>query len=399
MKTVAELRKMRAKALDQMSAILSVADARPDAGMSEDEDRSYGEFRAEVERLDKDIERRAELTGLLASQEPVAVTEQRQMGENRQGIQMAAFHPRRTADTEDAIYCRYLRSGDFGAVAELRAYNNTDMNVTTAADGEVTVPVGMVRDIVAKRDEMMLAPRLGVRNIPGKGTTVNYPVDNEPDVLFLTEAESATIDQDAPAMTEKAFTLVKYAKYITLTWELLRDEDANLLTFLNDWVGRGWAATHNSILITEALANGTAGLTLDAAAAIGAAEIPELVGKVMPEYQEGAQWLMHPTTFAYLQGLSGNPFYFAPMPAGNRQSLWGYPVNQSSYATALGASVKSLMYGNFNFMGKREGTGLTTLRDPYSVASAGQVRLWFWFDAVYGVLQPEAIVYATHPSA
>ena len=27
------------------------------------------------------------------------------------------------------------------------------------------------------------------------------------------------------------------------------------------------------------------------------------------------------------------------------------------------------------------------------------VRLWFWFDAVYGVLQAEALQYATHPSS
>ena len=86
---------------------------------------------------------------------------------------------------------------------------------------------------------------------------------------------------------------------------MLRDEDANLLAFVNDWIGRGVAATHNSALITEALANGTAGLTLDAAAAIGAGEIPELVGKLAPEYQDGAEWMLAPGTAAYLQGLPG----------------------------------------------------------------------------------------------
>ena len=298
-------------------------------------------------------------------------------------------------DSESRALLHYVRTGDRGALEESRAYNNTDMNVTTAADGEVIVPGGMVQDIVARRDESILYPKLGVVRVPGKGTTVKYPIDNEADTLFLTEAESATIDQDAPALSEKAFTLVKYAKYITLTWELLRDEDANLMSFINNWVGRGWAATHNNLLITEALANGTAGLTLDAAAAIGAAEVPELVGKLMPEYQEGARWLMHPTTFAYLQGLTGNPFYFVPTPFGTGPSLAGYPVHQSSYMTALAASVKSLVFGNFQFMGMREGTGMTMLRDPYSAASAGQVRLWFWFDAVYGVLQAEAIQYAT----
>lgn len=340
------------------------------------------------------IDRNEQIGQLPAAEDMSAKREER---ETPQGA--PAFHPRRTADTPAAIYCRYLRSGDVGVANELRAYNNTDMNITTAADGEVAVPVGMVQDIVARRDEMMLAPKLGVRRVPGKGTTVNYPIDNEADVLFTSVAEANNISQDAPALTEKAFTLVKYGKYITLSWELLRDEDAQLLAFLNEWISRGWAGTHNSLLVTEALANGTAGLTLDAAAAIGAAEIPELVGKVLPEYQDQAQWLIHPTTMAYLRGLTGNPFYFSPTPNSGRDTLAGYPANQTSYMTALAAGVKSLCFGNFNFMGVREGTGLTTLRDPYSVAVSGQVRLWFWFDAVYGVLQAEAIQYATHPTA
>lgn len=310
-------------------------------------------------------------------------------------------YTQRTADAIEPIFCRWLRNGDHGAEAEIRAYNNTDMNVTTAADGEVAVPVGMVNDIKARRDESMLASKLGVENVPGKGTTVNYPIDAEGDVLFTAVSESGTINQDAPALSEKAFTLVKYGKHVTLTWELLRDEDASLMKFINNWVARGWAGTHNSLLVTEVLANGTAGLTLDAATAIGAAEIPELVGKLQPEYRDSAQWLMHQNTFSYLQSIaSSSVFTFAPTPNGNPNgSLWGYPVNESSYMTALGASIKSLVYGNFNFLGMREGTGLTMLRDPYTAAGSGQVKIYFWFDAVYGVLQAEAIQYGTHATA
>lgn len=363
---------------------MNTAAAAEARDFSAEEQTRWDGLQAEAERNQRAIERDALLWTLPAD-----------APETHDVRQASTVIARRTPETAEGIYCRYLRTGDVGALMESRAYNNTDMNITTAADGEVAVPVGMVSDIVARRDEMMLAPKLGVRRVPGKGTTVNYPIDNEADVLFLVEAESADIDQDSPALTEKAFTLAKYAKYITLTWELLRDEDANLMAFLNDWVARGWAATHNKLLITEALANGTAGLTFDSATAIGAAEIPELIGKLAPEYQDGAQWITHPTTWAYLRGLVGDPFYFGQAGPG----LGGYPVNQSSHATALAASAKSLVFGNWNFMGMREGTSLTTLRDPYSVASKGQVRLWFWFDAVYGVLQAEAIQYGTHPTA
>jgi len=127
------------------------------------------------------------------------------------------------------------------------------------------------------------------------------------------------------------------------------------------------------------------------------------VGALAPEYQDGAQWAMHPTAYAQIAGISSSSVYtFAAHPGGDLQngaSLWGYPVNQSSYATAAAASAKSLIFGNWAFMGYREAPGLTTLVDPYSAAHLGQRKIWFWFRTVFGVLQAEAIQYLTHPSA
>lgn len=408
--TLRELLQQRAERTDRLEAIYNDAAEREDVALTEEEQTEEGAIESEVRNLNIQIERREKLMALtdigdIDAMADAIERDTRQMAGNRDRTETRdgapAFHQNPTPDQIENIFCRYLRTGSDSAADEIRAYNNTDMNVTTAADGEVAVPVGMVRDIVARRDEMMLAPKLGVRNVPGKGTTVNYPIDNEADVVFTVVTEAGTVNQDAPALTEKAFTLAKYGKYLTLSWELLRDEDAMLLDFISNWIARGWAGTHNSLLVTEVLANGTAGLTLDAAAAIGAAEVPELIGKVLPEYQDGSQWIMHPTTYAYLTGLTGNPFYFRATPAGNvtGPQLGGYSVNQSSYMTALGAGVKSMVFGNWFFMGKREGTTLQTLRNPYTTATTGQVRLHYWFDAVYGVLQAEALQYATHPTA
>ena len=311
-------------------------------------------------------------------------------------------------DTPEAAYCHYVRTGQNvgGLMAtelptEFRAaYNDTDMNITTAADGGYVVPTGLYNGIIARRDEMALFAKLGVTPIPGIGTTVRVPIDNEGEVIFAAVSEAGSVLQDAPALYYKDFTLAKYGKYITLSWELLRDEDANLLAFINNWLARGLAGTENSVLLTEVGSGGTAGLTLDSATAIGAKEIPELVGKLMPEYQDRADWLMHPTTWAYLQGLSGSDqWYFANgLSVPNAPTLFGFPAHKTSYATAYAASAKSLVFGNFQFMGRRQGTTLQTLRDPYTGAGTGQVKLWFWFDVVYGVLQAEAIQYATHPT-
>ncbi len=403
MKTVAELRKMRARALDQMQAILSVADKREDAALSEEENRSYDEFRAEVDRLDKEIERRSELTGLLASDEPMAVAEQRQMGENRQAVQVAAFHPRRTSDSEESIFARYVRSGDQGAMAELRASNATDMNVTTAADGGYAVPTGHYREVIARRDEEMLATVLGVRLIPGKGTTVNVPLDGEADGEFVATSEGTDHDLDAPAMGQAAMTLVRYTKKIQLSWELLEDEDSRLLDFIANFVGRGMAKTHNSLLTTEVATNGTALKTTSSATVLAAGELEDVVFATDLAYylsdMRSVGWVMKPPTYAKILSLGSSSVRLYGSHAqgenGIRPDLLGYPVYWSNNVAAYGTTGnKFAQFGNWNYVGYRDPGQMTVLRDPYSYEAGIELR--YQFRTVYKVLQAEAVGYVKH---
>ena len=149
-------------------------------------------------------------------------------------------------DSEIKAYSHFLRTGDESAI---KASNDTDMNIGTAADGGNAVPTGHFQGIIARRDESRLSASLGVRNIPGVGTTVNVPVDNEADGEFVSTAEAAASDRDAPALGTVAMTLVKYTKRVELSNELLQDEDSRLMEFLNDFVGRGMAKTHNDLLL------------------------------------------------------------------------------------------------------------------------------------------------------
>lgn len=307
-------------------------------------------------------------------------------------------------DSETKAYAYFLRTGDAGAIGKaMKASNDTDMNVGTAADGGYAVPTGHYNGIIARLDEAALYRPLGVQVIPGMGTTVNVPVDNEADGEFVSTAEAAAFDRDAPAINQVAMTLVKYTKKVELSYELLQDEDSRLMAFLDDFVGRGMAKTHNSLLLIEARASGTAALTLDAAAAVGAAEIPELMYKLPAEYDGGAAWIMKRASEGYLRGLTGNNFQFVPTPQGSAgggsNTLFGKQVYNSEYASAIAASAKSLIYGNFRYMGMRLAPDITVLRDPYSKAGNGQIVLHYYFRTVYKVLQAEAIVYATHPSA
>src|SRR5262245_15006422 len=273
------------------------------------------------------------------------------------------------------------------------------MTEGTPAQGGYAVPTGMYNQIIAKLREQALYPRIGVRQIPGKGLTVNVPIEGARDGAFIATGENATTDRDSPILAQAPMTLVKYTKRIELSWELMEDEDANLMSFIANWVGDGMAITHNTALVTEALANGTLGLTLSNNSAAG--DIPGLVYALPTGYEQGAVWIMRKAVEGAYRGQTGNNFQFVPTnpdgdnSVGTNMSLWGYPLYNSAAMPAAAASAKILLFGNFSYMGMRLAPDITFLRDPYSAAITGQLRLHYYFRTVYKVLQAEAILYGT----
>jgi HK97 family phage major capsid protein len=337
-------------------------------------------------------------------------------------------------DNEIAAMAHFVRTGDSGGVSHLlekdeqgvnrvtlhvpTAYEwrntpqaavvDSTMNITTAADGANLVPTGFVNRVAMRKNEQMLAEKLGCQRIPGKGTTVNHPVEAADPEEFATTAEQAdnhsvSYERDAGNTGLKAFTLVKKTRKIELTEELLEDNDVDLMGYIGDRMGRQIAGTHNAMLITEAGANGTKFKTFAAAAAIAAGEPEDIIfNDTLAYYLEddggSIGWVMRPSTFGDVASLTGNPRLYAQTPGGSFQKeLLGYPVNYSNKVAATAASAKDMYFGNWYFMGYREAPELRFIMDPYSVD--GMVILKYSFRAVYGVLQAGAVGYGQHPSA
>jgi HK97 family phage major capsid protein len=326
-------------------------------------------------------------------------------------------------DSFQKAYSRWIKTGDMGGIKHLqtgegfagaeisiKASNDTDMNIGTAADGGNAVPTGHYQQIVAKRDEFMLAPRLGVRNIPGKGLTVNVPLDNEADGEFIATNEAAGNDRDAPALATTAMTLVKYTKRVELSNELMNDEDSQLMAFLSDFVGRGMAKTHNGLLNTVVAAGGTNLKTLTGDDVIAAGEPQDMVfNNDLANYLDDTNsvgWVMRASTHGMIAKLQGDPFIYQMTPQGSngngvpsRGTLLGDPVHYSAAVPAPAASAKSILFGNFNYVGVRNDPEFVVLRDPFSAASTGQLRLHYYFRTVYKVLQAEAVGFATQAAS
>jgi HK97 family phage major capsid protein len=314
-------------------------------------------------------------------------------------------------DSFESGMAAYLRTGDRGGVRELltetdggegvqiRASNATDMNIGTAADGGDLVPTGFYNQIIAQRSEASLPDKLGVMRIPGRGTTIDVPYDNEADGEFVSTSEAGNYDLDAPAVSKRQMTLVTYTKYLTLSNQLLRDEDASLMSFLASWIARGQAKTYNQLLLTEVGTTGTAYKVAASSTAIAAGEIEatalnDTVGDYLDDSKSVA-FVMRPSTFSAIASITGNARLYAATPGGDMggKNLLGYPVHFSNKAAAIASAAKVAYFGNWNFVGMREGDGLNILRDPYSAAYTGQVKIWLRFDCVFKQLQAGAVGY------
>ena len=290
---------------------------------------------------------------------------------------------------------------DFSYGEAVKASNAVTMVAGTAAAGGNAIPTGHFSGIIAKKRETAVSDRVGVLDIPGKGTTVNVPWDNEADGEFVSTAESADYDKDSPAIGLHAMTLGKYTKNVFLSEELLEDEDSALMPFIEAFVGAGWAKTDNNLLVTEVMANGTNLKTFASATAFAAGEIEDMeANDTIGDYLDGnVNFVMRNSTFGLLRKIYGDaPVYRSPAEGGpsirTNRALLEYPVYRTNKAAAVATTTKPILFGDFSYVGRRT-SNMRVLRNPYLRGSQGEIVLHYSIRQVYKVLQADAIGYGT----
>jgi HK97 family phage major capsid protein len=284
----------------------------------------------------------------------------------------------------------------------------------TDSEGGYLVPAGELGRIIEKRDELALLPRVGASVFTTDRDVYNVPAEDTAMTDFTIVAEEGNVSaaQNEPDFAQVAVTIYKFMKVILMSAEIEEDFNSGLAGFLTQAIGRSWASTENiyvqngtgSSQPQGVFVGGTAGLTLDSASAIGAGEIPELIGKLKQSYRDSAAMLMNRTTAAYLRGLTGNQFVFAAPPVGSIQATGedlgiGYPVYPTEDAAAIAASAKSLLFGNFSYYAWVRNQSLKIERMGELYRATDQIGLHCKFRAGGAVLQAEAFQYASHPSA
>ena len=403
-----ELRDKRSTVLESAKVLVELAE-NEDRDLTTDEQKSYDDALAEAKALEVRVNRLESI--------PQQTPAPQVRG------QAPAFNRTKPGETEDRAIGHYLKTGDAGAVRsmlandeenrsgkpeieirlpsrnELRAVVDSSMNITTAADGGSAVPTGFAGQIATRRNEVRLSDKLGVRTVTGVGTTVKFPFENADPQDFSATSEQSDAHgndytRDAAVLGNKDFTLVKFTKKLEITEELLDDEEANLMSYIADLIGRAIGLTHNSLLIAEV---GSVGTELDvfaSATAIATGEPDNLVynDTLSPYLDDGGSiaWVTRPSTFGAIKGLSGDARIYGIATTEGR-TLLEYPVHYSSKVAAIASAAKTLYFGNWWYMGLYESPALRLIRDPYSVD--GMVVLKYSFRCDYGQLIAGAIGY------
>ena len=314
------------------------------------------------------------------------------------------------ADYTKAFW-HYIKTGETSDLRKAIKLNAVPLNEGTPAQGGYLVPDDEYGRIVAKRDEESIISRLGLLRVTTDRDKYNFPVEATSLSRFTIVAEEGPISaaEDEPVFGQEPITIYNFKKLIKVSEEILEDENSGLEMFLNDAIGRALADTENYYALvgagtTEpegAFVGGTPGLTLLDDVTISPSEISTLMGKLGSPYHNGAVWVMNPATWFYLKGIQGNQFVFTDGVARmsgtvDGPTLEGYPVvlnsNVPSYAVA---SNKSLLFGNFNYMGFVTNRGLRIRRLNELYAGTGQVGILVNYRFGCGVLQAEAFQYAT----
>jgi HK97 family phage major capsid protein len=316
-------------------------------------------------------------------------------------------------DSQTKAFAAWLKTGDVGAVKSLitdeqggrevvsiKASNATDMNVGTAADGGNTVTDDMYGQIIRKRDESSLIGRLPITQFTSSGTVLDVPLDNEADSEFVSTNEASQFDNDAPAIGQLVLTKAKYTKRTLVSYELLQDTSADVMSFVTDRVGIGYGKTLNDLIITEVETNGTEFKVFASTTAIASGELEAVaLNNTNAFYVENpaqAAWVMSPATYgniALLEDTANRRYYPNEAGTASPRELFGSPVIFSNKCEAEGSGNKPVLFGDWSQVALLLDPTLQFMRDPYTRADYGQVRLIWYFRADAGTLQADGIGY------
>ncbi|MBN2744515.1 MAG: phage major capsid protein [Marinilabiliaceae bacterium] len=332
----------------QQRALISTAEAEK-RDFNDDENTQFTAIDAEIRSLQTRIDRLAQLEAV----EKNNANNQRQ----NDSAQQTDAEERQVADAVNI----YMRRGLEGLTAEQRSMlESRALSSVTGSAGAYTIPQGFAN--VLEVAMMTYGGILSAATImdTDTGNDIPHPTMNDNSNTGAILGENTTVgastDPSFGVVTLKAYTYS--SKPILVPNQLLEDSafnlDAYLANALAERIGRAFNTHGTTGTGTDQPQGIVTASTKGADAAAGAITYDNLVDlqhSVDPAYRKNGAWMMNDSTFKALRKLkdtTGQPIFQLSMRDGEPTTLLGKPVIINNDMAAIGASAKSVLFGDFS---------------------------------------------------
>lgn len=302
------------------------------------------------------------------------------------------------SDEPTQAFWHYLKTGDNIAA-------KAAMNEGTGANGGYIAPAQPYDQIIGRRDELSILSRLPITRFQTSYQRVDVPTQSQKSDFAFT-AEAGAVNFDEPTFGQAAIQVYTATLAMKISNQLLRDEKANLESFLTEEIARAAARNVNQYIISGTGSSQPYGIAqrvtqnfaLTSASAIDFDDVWGVQGAVpSPYWEQGATgWALRGSTLTAIRGLTGNYPQAAPL-AVTDNSIDGKPAQLTDFVSAIGTGNKSIWYGNWRYYMFVENVEMEISRNPWLYQANGQTAIFVTMRWGGDVTQAEAFAYGVHP--
>jgi len=393
-----ELLEKRASLFEEVQALAKRND------LSEEEVADFNAKADELETIDKSItteQRKAKIASMTAK---AIETDARESGTSKEDM----------AKQYEMAFRGYIMGQLDDEKKDI--LKRANVQNTTAATGGYTIPTGF-SGVIEKAMLYFLPFNESLVTIwkTESGNPVAYPSVNDTTNLAyqLAEGGNATTSAEAVTFGSTTFNAYKFTTgMLQVSFELLQDSFFNLEQVIGDIFGERMARGL-SLAFTTGTGSGqpqgvvtgsAAGATAATATAITRADILNLLHSVDPEYRKNGTWMFNDSTLKAIRSLAfgtgdDRPLYQVSPIAGQPDLIEGYPYVVNNNMDAIGASKKSILFGDFKRFTVRF-AGADRMKVSYErFADTDEVGMAMFKRVDSKLMTSAAIKRLTHPSS
>lgn len=286
--------------------------------------------------------------------------------------------------TETRAFLNFVRRG----VERMDADEVRALTVATDASAGYLAPEAYGNEII--KALVQFSPiRQYARVVSISAQAVKYPRRLTGPAAAWTE-ESATSSESTPTYEQITLTPYELRTYIDISQALLEDNAYGLEGELAADLAEAFGVTEGAAFVTGdgdgkptglLSATGLIEVTTGAAETLGTSPADTIIGMYhsLPNtHAQNAVWLMNRTTLGTLRKVKdsdGRYLLVDPVAASAPMTLLGRPIVEAVDMPNIAAGAYPILFGDLSGYRIVDRVSFTMLRDPYTVATKGQVRL------------------------